>query len=72
MKISEIRELSTEELESKVRELKHEHFNLRVQNRIGQLEQPSLLRDARREAARIKTVLSERKNAAAEEKAASK
>ena len=61
MKTTEIRELSSDELVSRKRELRQESINLRLQQASGQLERPSLLRDLRREIARIETVLSERK-----------
>lgn len=60
LKITEIREQSSQELASRRRELQHELFNLRIQQKTGQLEKPSLLRETRRDIARIETVLSER------------
>ncbi len=65
MKITEVRELSNDELLARKRELRHEHFNLRVQKTSGQLEKPSILQDIRRDVARIETILSERRNQAA-------
>lgn len=61
LKITDIRELSTEELESRKRELQQEQFNLRFQLKTGQLENPSLLKETRRDVARISTVLTERR-----------
>jgi large subunit ribosomal protein L29 len=58
MKIQEIQELTPQELISKKRELKEEIFNLRIQQQSGQLERPHLLRIARRNIARVETVLS--------------
>lgn len=63
MKIKEIRELSVDELRNRKRELRHEMFNLRIQQQSGQLEKPSLLRDLRREAARVETVLTHKTKA---------
>ena len=60
MKVSEIRELSTEEIKTKIVELKEELFNLRFQQATGTLEKPSRLRDLRHTVARLKTVLKER------------
>lgn len=60
MKVSEIRELSNQELEDKFRELKEELFNLRFQMVTGQLENTMRIREVRRAIARIKTVLRER------------
>ena len=60
MKASEIRELSQEELQRKVEELKQVLFNLRFQHEIGQLENPQKVKQTRREVARVRTVLRER------------
>ena len=60
MKISEIRELSNEELNAKLKETKEELFNLRFQQATGNLEKPSRIRDLRHTVARLKTVLRER------------
>ena len=57
MNIKEIKELTSKELSDKVRELRREFFNFRLQQQAGQLEKPHLLRSLRREIARIKTVL---------------
>lgn len=58
MKIKEIQELTPKELLSRKRELKEEMFNLRIQQQSSQLERPHLIRVARRNIARIETVLS--------------
>ena len=58
MKIAEIKELTTKELEARKREIKQETFNLRIPQQAGQLEKPHMLRALRRDAARIETVLS--------------
>ena len=60
MKVKEIRELSTEEINAKLVETKKELFNLRFQQATGNLEKPSRLRDLRHTVARMKTVLKER------------
>ncbi|MDF1825911.1 MAG: 50S ribosomal protein L29 [Verrucomicrobiales bacterium] len=62
---SELRELSVDELATRRRELKEEALNLRVQKESGQLENPSRLRDIRREVARIETLLTEKRSAEA-------
>lgn len=59
MKASEVRELSTEELESKLKDLKAELFNLRFQLSINQLDNPMRIQAVKKDIARIKTVLSE-------------
>lgn len=62
MKASELRELSLEELGHTLADLTQELFNLRFQHATDQLENPMRLRQAKRDIARIKTVLRERKN----------
>ena len=57
MKASEVRELTTEELESKVKDLKAELFNLRFQLAINQLDNPMRISAVKKDIARIKTVL---------------
>jgi large subunit ribosomal protein L29 len=57
MKMSEIKELSLEELEKKVPTLKETYFNLRFQHGTGQLENSSMLPRTRKDIARIKTVI---------------
>jgi large subunit ribosomal protein L29 len=56
MKISEIRELNAEEIAAKINDLKEEHFNLRFQHSIGQLENTGLLPNIKRDIARLETV----------------
>ena len=63
--IIEIRELSSEELQVRLRDLKQEGLNLRLQQATGQLENSARLRLVRREAARVMTVLNERRLSAA-------
>lgn len=60
MKLSEIRELSNEELNEKVYQLKEELFNLRRKQAVGQLENGKTLNFIRKDIARIYTVLKER------------
>ncbi len=60
MKITEIRELSSDELSGRKRELRQEVFNLRMQQASGQMERPSRLTDIRKEVARIETILTEK------------
>ena len=56
----EIRELSTEEILSKIEEYKEELFNLRFQQATGSLEKPSRIHELRKLVARMKTILRER------------
>ena len=67
MKIQEFQELTPKELLTRKRELKEEIFNLRMQQQSSQLEKPHLIRVARRNIARVETVLS-RKAAEASKK----
>jgi large subunit ribosomal protein L29 len=57
MKIAEIRELTIKELDARKREIRQEIFNLRIQQQNGQLEKPHMLRSLRRDAARVESVL---------------
>jgi len=63
MKASEFRELSVEELEIKVRELAEAFFNLKFQHATGQLDNTAQLKRTRRDIARVKTVLEEKRRA---------
>ncbi len=60
MKASEIRELSLEELNVKLNDLKKDLFNLRFQNATNQLENPKQITEVRRDIARVKTVITEK------------
>ena len=60
MKVKEIRELSTKDINEKIVSAKEELFNLRFQQATGTLEKPSRIRDLRHTVARMKTVLKER------------
>jgi large subunit ribosomal protein L29 len=59
-KAAELRELSEEELITRLREAKAELFNLRVQGATGQLDNNRRLQVIRREIARIYTIMRER------------
>ena len=60
MKTNEIRKMSAEELDAKLKELKSELFNLRFQHAINQLENPHKIVDVKRDIARVKTVIREK------------
>ena len=64
MKPKEIRELTDAEASAKLRDLRQEIFNLRLQQQTARLERPSRIREVRKDIARIETVLSERRNKA--------
>jgi large subunit ribosomal protein L29 len=57
MKAKEIRELTDAEAQAKLRDLRQELFNLRLQQQTARLERPSRIREVRRDMARIETVL---------------
>ncbi|GLI84472.1 MULTISPECIES: 50S ribosomal protein L29 [Rossellomorea] len=60
MKTNEIRDLTTAEIEQKVKTLKEELFNLRFQLATGQLENTARISQVRKGIARMKTVIRER------------
>ncbi|MBD3308815.1 50S ribosomal protein L29 [candidate division KSB3 bacterium] len=60
MKARELREMSDEELESRERDLVEEIFNLRFQIAAGIAENSQILRNVRKDLARLKTVRRER------------
>lgn len=63
MNAREVRELENAELEHRLGELRLERFRLRFRSAIMQLENPRLRREIRRDIARIKTILHERRTA---------
>ena len=60
MKARELREMRDEELESRERELTEEIFNLRFQIAAGVAENPQILRNVRKDLARVKTLRTQR------------
>ena len=59
MNASEIRELTVDEMQRKLSDLKQELFNLRFQHEIGQLENPRKLKQTKQDVARLQTVIRE-------------
>ena len=59
----QLREKSVDELETRERELSEQLFKLRFQRATGRMENPSKMRQVRREIARIKTLLNEKSRA---------
>ena len=57
MKASEIRQLTADELNTKLNDLKAELFNLRFQHAINQLENPMRIWAVKKDIARVKTVI---------------
>ena len=60
MNINEIRDLTNEELNLKLEDLKKELFNLRFQHATNQLDNPRVITEVKRTIARVKTILRER------------
>ena len=60
MKAAELRAMSVEALEGKLKELKAELFNLRFQHAINQLDNPQKIVEVKKNIARVMTVLSEK------------
>ena len=60
MKATEIRALSAQDLNKKLADLKTELFNLRFQLATGQLQNPMMIRETKRNIARVKTILRDR------------
>ena len=56
MKAKELRDMTGDELNAKLKELKNELFNLRFQHATGQLENPTRIKDVKKSIARIKTI----------------
>ena len=61
MKAKELRTMSAEALEAKLKELKAELFNLRFQHAINQLDNPHKITEVKHDIARVMTVLREMK-----------
>jgi len=62
MNAAELRELNSDELEHRVREMEDQLFKLRMQKTMGQLEAAYKAASVRRDLARVKTVLREKEN----------
>ena len=61
MKAKELRDLTSEELMNKLNDFKSELFSLRFQLATGQLENTARIKLVKRDIARVKTILAERK-----------
>ncbi len=62
MKANEIRKMSKDELEEKLKDLKKDLFTLRMQHATNQLDNPVRIAQVRKDIARVKTVLREQVN----------
>jgi large subunit ribosomal protein L29 len=61
MKAAELRDMGADELGIKERELTDQLFRMRIQKSMGQLEAPDKIRGVRRDLARVKTVLRQKR-----------
>ncbi len=59
MKATDLKAKSADELQAEVLRLQREHFALRMQRASGQLGQSHLLKEVRRDLARVKTIMKE-------------
>lgn len=64
LKSKDIAELSIVEVEKQIRDLRHELLELRLKKKTGQLEKPHLLKELRRDIARLETVATNKRSAA--------
>lgn len=60
MNANELREKSADELQKELLDLLREQFNLRMQQGTGQLNKPHLMKEVRRNIARVKTVMNQK------------
>jgi large subunit ribosomal protein L29 len=65
MKVTDLRTMSTDQLHDELLRLKKEQFNLRFQQATGQAEKTHRMSEARRNVARIKTLLRQQRPAGA-------
>ncbi len=61
MKVKELKEMTMEELDQQLVDIKKEQFNLKLQQVSGQLENPARMKELRRTVARIKTIQNAKK-----------
>jgi large subunit ribosomal protein L29 len=62
-KAADIRDMSDDEIKTRIAEAEEELFRLRFRGATQQLENPSLIKNLRRDVARMRTILSEREMA---------
>ena len=61
IEVAELRDLSVDELAARARDLEDQLFRMRIQQSLGQLDAPVKLRFTRRDLARVKTLLGEKR-----------
>ena len=66
MTTKEIREMSVEQINAKIADLKEELFNLKFQAALGNLEKPARMNEIKRTIARMKTIITEKTSKASE------
>ena len=62
MKAAEIRDMDVEALRARTQEIDDQLFRMRIQKAMGQLESPEKIRTVRRDLARVKTVLRQKRD----------
>ena len=62
MKAAELRDLNVDELGARERDLVDQLFRMRIQKSMGQLEQPEKIKVVRRDLARVKTVIRQKRD----------
>jgi large subunit ribosomal protein L29 len=60
VKAVDMRQMTVEELDAKLKELKSELFNLRFQHAVNQLDNPHKIADVKKDIARVMTILHEK------------
>ncbi len=63
LKAKDVAELSLVELEKQIRDMRHELLDLRLKKKTGQLDKPHLLKELRRDIARLETTASAKRKA---------
>jgi large subunit ribosomal protein L29 len=63
MKVADIRAMTVDQIDDEVLKLKKEQFNLRFQRATGQLENTTRVREVRRDIARLKTIVRQKRTA---------
>ena len=61
MKAAELRDLGVDELGTRERELQDQLFRMRIQKSMGQLDAPEKIKTVRRDLARVKTVIRQKR-----------
>jgi large subunit ribosomal protein L29 len=61
MDVAELRDLSVDDLQARAKELEDQLFRMRIQKSMGQLEAPDKMRTVRRDLARVKTVIRQKR-----------